>query len=583
MAAHPGTLAPPAAAVSSATSFMSVWEYKVITSGKGGFATPVLLESFLNQLGKDEWEIIDFRAQPDNPLAFTGLARRPTQRDWTLEDAAASAARVEAEKMRAEFEAKFKGLASSAPAAEEKAEDVAAEKADSDDGLRRLRDTGSDQDPDAPEEEGEPDEWDQLAKEDQLPTFFESIQPLMRRNQRGSGLSVGVDYAAKRWGLSEDDVLGALKECGFSIPEDEDAKPSFVEYDGDLFWVNVNRRGEYWINTKEKPRRVFRIVQGAKVEGPPAAPAGGEERPPSPESEAAGGGSSPARETGEPAENGRRAQREPQEPVSDEKAGSAPLPEGSALLARIRPLMRRNRGAPGWSGSVGFLSRALKCRETDLVAAFGALGLNLPATPGEPPVQLEIEGQDWWLNKDQRGGIWINGKGKKKRTETQPAAPGTDAVPAGADSLAQAPAGIPAAVHADASAVPPLLSETPVLSAPVGPSAGHPILAAARPLLKHTKTGAFAEETGQLAEALGKTRGELLTDLTAAGLHPPEKPRARPVFVEQAGELFWLNKNAKDELWLNAKAPKYSAGEGNKHRRGRRATASDEPSAPVQP
>jgi hypothetical protein len=245
--------------------------------------------------------------------------------------------------------------------------------------------------------------------------------------------------------------------------------------------------------------------------------------------------------------------------------------------------MRRNRGAPGWSGSVGFLSRALKCRETDLVAAFGALGLNLPATPGEPPVQLEIEGQDWWLNKDQRGGIWINGKGKKKGTETQPAAPGTDAVPAGADSLAQAPAGIPAAVHADASAVPPLLSETPVLSAPVGPSAGHPILAAARPLLKHTKTGAFAEETGQLAEALGKTRGELLTDLTAAGLHPPEKPRARPVFVEQAGELFWLNKNAKDELWLNAKAPKYSAGEGNKHRRGRRATASDEPSAPVQP
>src|ERR1035438_4380499 len=72
---------------------MAVWEYKVISSGKGGFATPALLESFLNQLGTDEWEIVEFRGQPDNPLAFSGLARRPTQRDWTLEDAAAAAAR----------------------------------------------------------------------------------------------------------------------------------------------------------------------------------------------------------------------------------------------------------------------------------------------------------------------------------------------------------------------------------------------------------------------------------------------------------------------------------------------------------
>ena len=37
---------------------MALWEYKVITSGKGGFATPALLESYLNQLGKEEWEIV---------------------------------------------------------------------------------------------------------------------------------------------------------------------------------------------------------------------------------------------------------------------------------------------------------------------------------------------------------------------------------------------------------------------------------------------------------------------------------------------------------------------------------------------
>ena len=65
---------------------MAHWEYKVITSGKGGFATPALMEKFLNDLGKDEWEILSFHTQPDNPLAFHGLARRTTQREWTLED-----------------------------------------------------------------------------------------------------------------------------------------------------------------------------------------------------------------------------------------------------------------------------------------------------------------------------------------------------------------------------------------------------------------------------------------------------------------------------------------------------------------
>src|SRR5215208_7969529 len=94
---------------------MPLWEYKVITSGKGGFATPALLEKFLNDLGRDEWEIVHFQTQSENFLAFTGLARRSTQRDWTLQDAAAAAAKAEAEKLRAEFEAKFK--AASAPGA----------------------------------------------------------------------------------------------------------------------------------------------------------------------------------------------------------------------------------------------------------------------------------------------------------------------------------------------------------------------------------------------------------------------------------------------------------------------------------
>ena len=46
----------------------------------------------------------------------------------------------------------------------------------------------------------------------------------------------------------------------FVMPADEDSKPEYLEYDGDLYWLNINRRGELWINTKEKPRQVFRTV-----------------------------------------------------------------------------------------------------------------------------------------------------------------------------------------------------------------------------------------------------------------------------------------------------------------------------------
>jgi hypothetical protein len=350
---------------------MAVWEYKVISSGKGGFATPALLESFLNQLGKDEWEIVEFRTQPDNVLACTGLARRPTQRDWTLEDAAAAAARTEADKLRAEFEAKFKGAAGSATPAPE-AVAPAADPAP-DDGYRKVRDTERDLDPEAPDEEAAEDEWDKVGAEDELPTFFEALRPHLRRNQRGPGMSVGVDYLAKKWDLAEHDVLGALKECGLTLPEDEDAKPAYVEYDGDLFWVNMNRRGELWINTKEKPRPVFRTVAATPLapeeealasasgapplsgDNPGDAPAPAEaEHPAAGESAAPADSSSRADrpERGDRSDRGGRGGRgdrsrgEVFSPKARGEGPGTPLPAGAALLDRIRPMMRRNRREP---------------------------------------------------------------------------------------------------------------------------------------------------------------------------------------------------------------------------------------------
>ncbi len=488
---------------------MAVWEYKVISSGKGGFATPALLESFLNQLGTDEWEIVEFRGQPDNPLAFSGLARRPTQRDWTLEDAAAAAARAEADKLRVEFEAKFKS-ATATPAAAE-AEAPVHEAGREEDGLRRLRDTDRDSDPDAPDTDAPEEEWDKLGTDDELPTFFEAMRPHLRRNQRGPGFSVGVDYLAKKWDISEDEVIGALKECGLDVPDDEDAKVTYVEYDGDLFWVNINRRGELWVNTKEKSRPVFRTVQGSRVEPD--------------EGQKAAEPSARRQEREQPREQPREQQREPrQRREHAEQAPSSPgepLPTGPELLNRIRPLMRKNRREPGGSGSMSFLSRAMKCTEAALIEAFTSMGLSANAVAGDPPVFVEIGDESWWLNKDSRGGIWINARENR-----------------GGEAQAAQPA-----------------QPEPVAAAPGN------VFAAVRLLLKETKTGNVAAPVERLAGELSRSTEELLGALTSSGLRIPEKPREKPVFAEHAGEIFWLNLNGKGELWLNAKASKYSGGE----------------------
>jgi hypothetical protein len=584
---------------------MSVWEYKVISSGKGGFATPALLESFLNQLGKDEWEIIEFRTQSDNALAFSGLARRSTQRDWTLQDAAAAAAKAEADKLRAEFEAKFRsGSAESAAGQEGRPEEVPA----ADDGFRKLRDTERDLDPDAAEDEPE-DEWDKLGSGDELPTFFEAARPHMRRNQRGPGLSVGIDYLAKKWEISEDDVLGALKECGLSVPDEEDAKADYLEYDGDLYWVNMNRRGELWLNTKEKPSPIFRTVQGTRV-APVEEPVHEVVKAAAPEASSEAGPASAQAEGPEPKGNpdGAEGHSRPRARTDNPPRGHGQtggsgtvLPQGPSLLDRIRPLMRRNRREPGGSGSVSFLSRGLKCSEATLIDAFAALGLVLPAVQTDKAVPVEIDGLLWWVNKDQRGGVWINAR-EKTVGEPPPGAPAP--VPAGEAGTVQTgqPAQTEAPVQPDqpaqageGQANSPGDASSPVAQTPVEPASqpapGH-ALAAVRLLLKETRTGGVAAIVDRLSAELGKTREEFLGGLTAAGLRIPERPREKPVFVEHAGEIFWINVNAKGELWLNAKASKFGGdadesdsggGEAKRGRRPRGKKKADSPDETDEP
>jgi hypothetical protein len=261
--------------------------------------------------------------------------------------------------------------------------------------------------------------------------------------------------------------------------------------------------------------------------------------------------------------------------------------------------MRRNRRGPGGSGSASFLARALRANEGELRAAFAAIGLTIPATPADKPVYSEIGNEVWWLNLDSRGGLWINGREKKEGESLAPGGDAMDEAPLesapgpGAPDAVPAPEVVPALASASdfesaGSNITPPIEAAPVTmpgesiaaSAPtVSPApstvgaenAEAPLsdvtglgervppnadLAAVRLLLKETKAGSAAEKVDRLAGELGRAPEEFIATLVNAGLRVPERPREKPLFVEHAGEVLWLNKNAKGELWLNVKFPK---------------------------
>jgi len=577
---------------------MSLWEYKHITSGPHGFATPALLESYLNQLGKDEWEIISYQTLPTNPLAFNGVARRTTLRDWTLESAAAAAAKVEADKLRAEFAAKFQGNTSHAAAAgeasAEKPSTLVSETAAPEDGFRKLRDTERDSDPDAADEGDDWDNWDNL--DDDLPTFFEAIKPHLRKNQRGPGQSVSIPFLAKRWEQTEGDLIGALKECGFVVPETEDAPPEHLEFEGELYWLNLNNRHELFLNTREKPRPVFRTAVAKKLDpsdpayavlaeeaaAEQAAVAKREAERLAREAEqaarraehearraAAQAAQAAAREAAHAAAAARAATAPAVEPVAGDAPAadaapvepSGPLPQGEELLAAIRPQMRRNRRGPGYSGSTVYLSRALKQPEADLVVALAALGLHVPENANEKPVKTTIGGYVYWLNKDSRGGIWINGD-EARGAHAEAAAIEKPSEESTTPSSAPVADAEPVVTPTEA----PVVTDSVPAAAPVAPVAAPAAsdvspLAGVRLLLNPNKRGSgVSAEVGYLAKSLGKDLQDFLVVLTNLGLALPETPEHKPSFVEHADEIFWLNKNPKDgSVWVNAKASKASA------------------------
>ncbi|MDD3179102.1 MAG: hypothetical protein PHQ04_01990 [Opitutaceae bacterium] len=452
---------------------MPIWEYKAITSGPLGFATQQLLEQHLNQLGKEEWEIIFYQTKPDNPLAFHGLARRAITRDWFPKPEETKSTYVpppipcEAEEDDGRDERSF---ADELPPAR-----PANVPAQTDMGLGDFDDL-------------------EVGSEEDLPTLFEALQPYLRKNARGDQ-SVGLDFLAKKFEQNEQELLGAFEECGLKAPTQAGAKGEVVDYEGGLYWLERDKRGRLWLNTREKK---FKAVKTTPVPSEPQVEA-------TPAPEAAPVLTPVARPD-----------------VAGSVECDARGPE--SFLGRLCRMMRRNRRGYGWSGSFNYLTKALAMDEAKLLAALGELGLRLPAGTEEKPVMVEDEGRLFWLNKNQRGEIWINARKGRQVAETVP-------VP-----------------------VTPPPEVAPVEGAPSPSASLGNVLTAARLHLQPKKRGAgVAAQVGEVARALGRSEEELLQALVSAGLNVPVTPKDKPTFGEQGGEIFWLNRNAKDQLWLNAK------------------------------
>ncbi len=479
---------------------MALWEYKVLTSGALGFGSATLLEQHLNQLGQEQWEIISWQTAPNNPLVFQGLARRPILRDWFPETSEMT-----------------RPLRTDEPV-EEKTTD--------DDARELLQD---------------PDDADDG---DELPSLFDALRPHLRRNKHGGGWSVEVGYLAKKFEQDEGELLEAFTECGLPPPTDASEKPTYVESDGWLYWLNRDQRGQVWVNAKDKPK----------------------DKPKSRDPE-------PAKPAPVVVQPSARVEAAPAPALANKpaptQAVSVPAIGDGQLLDKLRVMMRRNRRGYGYSGNVSFLARAMNQDPTQLMNALVALGVREPADQNDRTPGVEWNGNVYWLNKNQGGQLWLNGRPKKSGSDRaeQPPAEGSrseestdEAVPSTSDETVESPAPRewknPFAEETPGAEVAPqvVADETPSEPASTAVPSLDTALAGLRLLLKKKKTGTgVAGQVSDLAEQLGKTEAELMTTLDQLGLRLPISPKGKPSFIDHAGEVYWLNQNAKGEIWLNAK------------------------------
>jgi hypothetical protein len=229
----------------------------------------------------------------------------------------------------------------------------------------------------------------------------------------------------------------------------------------------------------------------------------------------------------------RREEQRQRQPQPQDHA-AAPREENAAsktFLDKLRGMMRRNRHGHGWSGSFPYLTKALHLDEAQLLEQLGGFGLKL-AGEGEPQVRATENGFTYWLNRNQRGEIWINAGRERGEDRGQRSEDGGQAE-AKPEQPGEAPVPLPAV-----TTLPP-----------------ENILTAVRLLMQPKKRGeGVTASLNDLSSKLEKSDAEIMALLNSVGLQLPDSPKGKPTFAEHGGEVYWLNANAKGQVWLNAKS-----------------------------
>jgi hypothetical protein len=225
---------------------------------------------------------------------------------------------------------------------------------------------------------------------------------------------------------------------------------------------------------------------------------------------------------------------------------------------------------------------------------FTAVGLTVPETANDKPAKTAIGAFVYWLNKDSRGAIWINGdevrapKSGGQKTEdggqkaedggrnTEDGGRNTEDGGQKAEDAGRKTDEVTEVVEPQVEVVAPepVVETKPVKTIPLSKDTA---LAGMRLLLKPNKRGSgVSAEVSYLAKTLEQEFQPFMVLISELGLALPATEEHKPTFVEHADEIFWLNKNPKDgSVWLNAKQSKAGAKKA--------AAATDAGDAPASP
>ena len=260
------------------------------------------------------------------------------------------------------------------------------------------------------------------------------------------------------------------------------------------------------------------------------------------------------------------------------------------LFDALQPFLRKN---PRGDHSVGldFLAKKFEQDERELLAAFVECGLEVPERAGEKGAVVDHDGGLYWLDRDNKGRVGINTRQKKFKT--------VQGTPVAAEPAAERPAAPPATptehrwerdepakkqsrgehqtraerqLRAPQSERAPQQERTPQPERAEStlPPDRDSFLGRIHSMMRRNRRGqGWSGSFPYLTKALKLNEAELIEKLNGLGLQLRDE-RDKPVFAEDGDFLFWLNKNHRSEIWINAKLAREGGNHGDDRRDERR-------------